>query len=77
LSGSPKCGSLAMPTSQGEEIKARHHVGLSAYVGRYDTCDECRGPWPCDAAILISEIERAEKVIEAAQMGRGDGGCAS
>ena len=46
------------------EIRARHRPG--SYVLNSDQCICCHSPWPCDVAILLSTIEKLEKVANAA-----------
>jgi len=54
-----------MPTSPAE-IRARHER-VDEWAGfPVAICEVCQTPWPCDVAILLSTIEKLEKVANAA-----------
>ena len=55
-----------MPTSPAE-IRARHER-VDEWAGfPVAICEVCQTPWPCDVAILLSTIEKQQRVVEAAK----------
>ena len=66
-----------MVTRTLDELRARHHPGLSVISGRSDVCDRCGVMWPCDAMHLgsaltaaWSRVGRLEASLERARTGR-------
>ncbi|MGB6771154.1 MAG: hypothetical protein WBF51_04030, partial [Candidatus Dormiibacterota bacterium] len=61
--------------SQLEEIRARHYPwpeGLAPAPPARNTCVLDNNQfWPCDAAVLLSTVEKQQRVIEAARVVAG------
>lgn len=62
-----------MPTREGlAEIRERHQECRDRRAEHPQCCQKDAALWPCDVAILLSTIEKLEKVAEAAREVLGD-----